>query len=418
MCLEVRIRATRFRIGTGGARPEKSTAGPDAHLAYGSPVANRPLRVLELFQPPDGGVPEHVRRLTGGLAARGHEVVVGGPADAQLRPDLERVASYMPLDIVGQVPAPREDVSTLRRLGAALEAGRFDAVHVHGQKAGLLGRVAARRAGVPSLYTPHSFVYRTQLRRPRRGARARRAVNLAVERRLGRHTAALVACAEDERDAAVADRVIPPERVHVVLYGVDPDRDAVPDPGLMEFRGEGPLLGFVAGLRDQKGLPTLLDALELLALRDESPRFAIVGNGPLRPMVAERLRAAGLDEATRLVDYGGRVEPYLRALDAFVLPSYWEGMPIAVLEAMAMGLPVVASAVDGTPEAVRDGENGYLVPSHDADALADRLAAVAADPEARERMGSAAQADARRRFGVERMVDEVEALYRLVAVSG
>ena len=141
-------------------------------------MAHRPLRVLELFQPPDGGVPEHVRRLTEGLAARGHEVVVGGPADAVLRPDLERVASYLPLNIVGRVPAPREDVSTLRRLGAALDAGRFDAVHVHGQKAGLLGRVAARRGRVPSLYTPHSFVYRTQLRRPRRGARARRAACL------------------------------------------------------------------------------------------------------------------------------------------------------------------------------------------------------------------------------------------------
>lgn len=378
-------------------------------------AAQRPLKVLEVFQPPEGGVPEHVWRLTRGLGARGHEVLVAGPADAALRPRFTQDgAAYHPIPVAGRVPAPASDARTLRALDRLLEDG-VDVVHAHGQKAGLLARPAARRAGVPAVYSPHSFVYRTQLRRDRRGGRARRALMLRAERALGRRSAAIVACAQDERRAAVEDRIAPPERVQAILYGVEPQGDAPPDPRLAEFRGPGPLLGFVAGLREQKGLPTLLDALELLARDGAAVRFAIVGNGPLREEVERRIADGPLAATTLLAPFAGRVEPYLASLDAFVLPSLWEGMPIAVLEAMAMGVPVVASAVDGTPEAISHGRTGLLVPPRDPPALAGALRRLASDASERARMGAAAQADARARFTVPRMVDEIEALYLRVA---
>jgi len=372
------------------------------------------VRVLQLFHPVDGGVPEHVRVVSESLVARGHAIVAGGPPGAAPRPAIEAHSRYVPLPLVGH-PSPRADLVAYRHVRDLLATGRFDLLHAHDQKAGLVGRIAAHRTGVPAVYTPHLFVYRTQRRRPRRGAHVRHHVNLAVERRLGRHTAMIVACAEDERRAALADRIVPAERVEVVLYGVAPDLSLPPDPELMEFRGDGPLLGFVAGLRDQKGLPTLLEALERLATDGRAPRFAIVGNGPLREEVAERIERGRLRESTLLVPFAGRVEPYLRALDGYVLPSYWEGMPIAVLEAMAAGLPVVASAVDGTPEAVSHERTGFLVPVHDAGALALRMGQIAGEPELRARMGRAAQEEAAARFTVPRMVDELETLYRRVA---
>jgi glycosyltransferase involved in cell wall biosynthesis len=228
-----------------------------------------------------------------------------------------------------------------------------------------------------------------------------------------------VACAEDEREAAVRDGVVSAERVHVVLYGVDPDPEIPPDPRLVEFRGEGPLLGLVATLREQKGLPTLLDALDELAGAGAAPRFAIVGNGPLREEVERRVRSGPLAMSTLLLPFEGRVEAYLRALDVFVLPSYWEGMPIAVLEAMALGLPVVATAVDGTPEAVTEGVTGRLVPLRDSHALAAALVEMARDPAARARMGEAAREEARRRFRIPRMVEEMEDVYtRVVRRAG
>jgi glycosyltransferase involved in cell wall biosynthesis len=381
-------------------------------------VAVPGLTILELFQPSDGGVPDHVLRLGGGLLARGQRVLVGGPPDAAPRAALERLgATYAPIRMRGDMLAPRADTAALRKIVRLVRSARPDVVHVHGQKAALLGRVAAAWAGAPALYSPHGLVYRTQLLRPRRSARARRVATLAAERALGRRTAALTACSEDERAAAVRDGLVPLERACVVDYGVDPDGNTAPDPELVAFRGDGPMLGLVAGLREQKGVPTLLDALEQLAARGEPVRFAIVGNGPLRAAAEARAARPPLAGTLLVKSFDGRVEPYLRALDGFVLPSLWEGLPIAVLEAMAMGLPVVATAVNGTPEAVREGETGYLVPVSDPDALARRMAALAEDGDGRARMGARAREIARRHFTVERMVDEMLAVYRAAAAG-
>ena len=375
-------------------------------------AGDRSYTVLQAFQPPDGGVPEHVFQLAAGLVERGRRVIVAGPADAALRPRIEELgARYAPVALVGRVPAPRSDLNAARELGRLLKAEACDVVHAHGQKAALVARPVAARLRLPALYTPHSFVYRTQLLRPRPGAKLRYRANLGVERLLGRRTAMLVGCSEDERLAAVGDGIVPPSRATTVNYGVRPDAGLEPDAELTAFRGDGPLLGIVAGLRDQKGLPTLVEALELLADNGAAPRFAIVGNGPLKGELERRIATGPLADTTLLTSFEGRVEPYLKALDVFVMPSYWEGLPIAVLEAMAMGLPVVATAVNGTPEAVADGESGYLVPARDAGALADRLSAIASDADLRKRFGEAGHRIATERFTIDRMVDELDALY-------
>jgi glycosyltransferase involved in cell wall biosynthesis len=371
------------------------------------------LRILHVFQPPDGGLPEHVRLLAEGQRDRGHAVTVAGRQDAAPRRRLEELAiPYLPLPLTGRMPDPRPDTRAYRLLARLLSDRRFDIVHAHGQKAAALGRLAAARRGIPAVYTPNGLVYRTQSSRPRRGGRLRYQVGLRMEQALGRLTAAFIAVAADERDVAVADRLVPPSRAFIVHNAVTVDGAAAPDPRLLEIGGDGPLFGFIAGLREQKGLPFLLDALELLAERGTPLRFAIIGNGPLRDEIAARVRRAALARQTLLLPFDGRVEPYLRALDAFVLPSLWEGLPLAVLEAMWLCLPVVATAVNGTPEAVADGVTGTLVPPADAAALAEAMSALASDPAARQRMGAAGREAAERRFGVTEMVERVLSVYR------
>lgn len=375
----------------------------------------RALEVLEVFQPPDGGAAEHVRLLTLGLLERGHHVTVAGPAAAVPRPAIEAAGGrYAPLTLAGALVAPGLDRASGRELRELVTGGGFDLVHAHGQTAGILGRIAAHRVGVPAVYTPHMFGYRSQLLRARRGARVRYAVARGLEHWLGRHTAAVVAVAEDERRAAIRDRILPADRVHTILNGVAPDPAIPADPALTALPGEGPLFGIVSGLRPEKGVLALLDALETLAERDVRPRFAIVGNGPLQDEV--RRRTAGLDHVAHF-PFAGRMEPYLRALDVLVLASEWEGLPLAVLEAMTLGVVPIATAVGGTPEAITDGVTGWLVPARDAGALVDRIAAVLADPDGLRRVADAARADAAARFGVDAMVDATEALYVRVAGS-
>jgi len=374
------------------------------------------MRVLELFEAAEGGLPEQVHRLTVGLSERGHEITVAGPAQSSKRSAMSAAArEYVPVELVGSLVAPASDLRALAGVISLLRRRRFDLVHAHGLKPGLLARGVAPLFGVPVVYTPHGFVYRFQHLRPRRSSRLRAALILGAERLLRRRLRALIAVSREERHAAVQDGVAPADRVFLVENGVQPELGAAPDPALARFGAEGPLFGLVASLRDQKGLPTLLDALELLARQGRPVRFAIVGNGPLEAMVRARVAAPGLAATTLWVPFAGRVEPYLAALDAFVLPSYWEGMPIALLEAAAMGLPAVASAVNGTVEVVQEGETGLLVPSHDSLALAEAIDRLAGDAGLRAVMGAAAREQAARRFAGQRMVDETEAVYRFAA---
>lgn len=370
-------------------------------------------KVLQLFEPAAGGVAEHVRLLAEGLAQRGFAVEVAGPAGAAPRARLEAAGiPFRPLPMVPDMVLLRADVPATRQLWSILRRERFDILHTHSLKAGLVGRLAGPAARVPTLYTPHCLDYRTDFYDGWPGVRSRRLKALSMERALGLVTAGFVAVSEDERQGALDDHLVPETRTHTILNGVEPALATAPDPGLMAFRGEGPLLGFVSGLRIQKGLPTLLEALELLHERGTPVRFAIVGDGELWDEVRGRIDAGPLRDTTLLAPFSGPMSSYLHALDGFVLASYWEALPLAVLEAMHAGLPVVATSVGGTPEAVQDGRTGMLVPRADAVALADRLHLLATDAELRHRMGQAGLRLARERFGVERMVEQTAELYR------
>jgi glycosyltransferase involved in cell wall biosynthesis len=172
-----------------------------------------------------------------------------------------------------------------------------------------------------------------------------------------------------------------------------------PDPRLRAFRAGAPLIGFVGRLGWEKGILVLLDALEMLARRGTPVRCAIVGNGTLSAQVRERVGEPPLSGTTLLLPFEGTMEPYLRAIDALVLPSFYEGMPLAILAAMALGVPVIASRVNGVPEAIEDRRTGLLVPAGDVEGLASALARANADPQMLSSMGTAAR-HASRRFCV------------------
>jgi glycosyltransferase involved in cell wall biosynthesis len=377
------------------------------------------MRIVEVFEPPEGGLPEHVCDLSTGLAARGHEMIAVGPPDARVRARLVAAGvDYRPVPVSGSLFSPGLDVRFARTLRRLLIDERADVMHAHGQKAGVLGRISAQQVGVPAVYTPHSFVYRAQKYRPRRSARLREWGTRWLEQLLGRRSAAVVTVAEEERAAAHDDHITRNGRLHLIRYGITCDANADPDPGLMSFKAHHLLFGMVANLREQKGLPTMLAALERLRHDSEDMRFAIVGNGPLEDEVRFTIRDRELSDFVRWFPFQHGVGSYLKALDVFVLPSYWEALPIGVLEAMCMGLPIIATAVNGTPEAVEDRVSGLLVPPYDPEALASAIRTLSHDQETRLAMGQQGKRRVASVFGVERMLDELEALYTDVATHG
>ncbi len=365
-------------------------------------------RVLLALEPPDGGVAENVAQLAVHLGAHGWEVEVAGPPEAMIYPRL--AAAGIP---VHRLPLSRDygdirrDVAALRWLWRLLGRGSYDLVHCHSAKVGVLGRLAAWGAGVPAVYSPHALPFVGPFGVGRRvGARA-------VERVLAPLTARMICVSEHEYREASAARLDGRERLCLVHNGcAGCDESITCDPSLAALREGGPVAGAVATLRRQKRLDLLVDATPEVLRRVPAARVVVVGNGPLAASLRDRAERLGLAGEPRfqLLPFAPPVERYLRALDVFVLPSDWEGLPIAVLEALACGVPQVATDVGGTSEAVT-GDTGVLIPPGDAAALAEALVALLQDGDRRRRMAEAAVLRHRWGFTLERMITMTASVY-------
>jgi glycosyltransferase involved in cell wall biosynthesis len=182
-------------------------------------------------------------------------------------------------------------------------------------------------------------------------------------------------------------------------------------PEFERFSRLGPLAGCLTVLRPGKGVETFLAAAPIVFDRLPSARLAVIGNGPLRGQLKEMAHALGLDGRLRFFAYTPPSARQLRSLDVFVLPSPWEAFPIASLEALACGVPQVATRVGGVPEAVSDGTTGLLCPPHDAERLAEQIIRLLSDSELRKRMSHASRERHRELFTLERMLDQTAAVF-------
>ena len=365
-------------------------------------------RVLMVFEPPDGGVAENVLQLALHLGEHGHAVDVAGPRDAVV---YERLAEagipVRRLPLVRGYGRPQLDAAALRALLALISPARHDLVHCHSAKAGVLGRLAARVRGVPAVYSPHSFPFVGEFGTPRR------LFATGVEWLLGRSCSAAILCVcEAERRLALQRGLVSPARLRVVYNGCEPcDEQAAADPALQALGEGGPVAASVAVLRQQKRIDVLIDATPLVLERLPQARIAIVGDGPLRHELAAQAAARGLqaDERFAFLPFSAS-SAHLRALDVFVLPSGWEAFPISVLEALACGVPQVATDVGGTSEALTP-QTGVLVAPNDPRALADAIVALLSDSARREAMARAARARHAELFTLDLMVAGTAALY-------
>jgi teichuronic acid biosynthesis glycosyltransferase TuaC len=297
-----------------------------------------------------------------------------------------------------------------RAIARVYKRWRFDVIHAHMVVPD--GWVAARLGAlldVPVVATAHRA---DVLDVPARSAADRERVAQAVVM-----VDRLCAVSRVVADAAAA--LAEPRRpVAVVPNGADtdncrpwPQREMRDEFGLPP---EGPVVTYVGQLVRRKGVDTLVEAIALLADRPgETPVLAAAGDGPLRGELESRVRDLGLDDRVRLVGSieHGRVGRFMAAGDVFTLPSLSEGLPTVVCEAMNCGLPVVATGVDGTPEIVRDGRTGLLVPPSDPQALADALATVLSDGDLRRRMGEEALRVGREQYTWEANARTMERIY-------
>jgi glycosyltransferase involved in cell wall biosynthesis len=214
----------------------------------------------------------------------------------------------------------------------------------------------------------------------------------------------------DSRATAIAlqELIGARERVHTVrIGGLDLDKFS-PSPGKKKSRSI--VIGIVARLQQEKGLDLLLKRVSSIASEYPDLELWIVGDGTLRKNLEDLARNLGLEKSVRFLGWRHDVPELLRKLDIYVQPSYWEGLCMTVVEAMASGLPVVASDVGGIAESVVDGETGFLIKPGDGNDLALRISQLINDPELRHTMGQKGLARAREMYGIGSMVQKLESI--------
>jgi glycosyltransferase involved in cell wall biosynthesis len=272
--------------------------------------------------------------------------------------------------------------AAVREIADHLTRLRPDVLLCHGYKAGVLGRLAARRRGVVVVAVSRGWT--------RESAKVRfyemlDRVNLRWMDR--------VVCVSEAQAVKVRRAGVRSERVRVIHNAVDPERFLDPDPHyrdkmLRNFRRPMKrLVGAAGRLSPEKGFSVLVAAAERVVRRDPSVGFVLFGEGKCRDALREQIKAAGLTGSFVLSGFRPDLDRFVPLLDLLVLPSFTEGLPNVVLEAFAAGIPVVASAVGGTPELVADGASGFLVPPGDPDALADRIREALASEDRLRDMG-------------------------------
>lgn len=357
-----------------------------------------------VIRPDAGGAFEHLVSLSAEVSKRGHEVLVCGPLDHR-RGDLG--VELIPLEMRRDI-SPAADLATAASFARLSRRARADVIHAHGSKGGAVARVARLAHGrTPVVHTPHGYPFAGHFE-----SAFERTAYRAVERSLAPLATRVICVCEAERRLACSLGLS--TRARVVYNGVRPP-EAPARNATLEWSDSGAhVICAVSALRPGKGVETLIDAMPAVLTRHPRAQLVVAGDGPERPSLESRIDALGVGRAVRLLGHVDRPAKVLVGAHVFVGPSWAESFPYSVLEAMSHGLPIVATDVGGTREAIEDGVTGSLVRPRDPGALSAAISTLLDGQPAATAMGRAARDRVGQRFTLAGMVDGVLAVYEEV----
>ncbi|MGH9473618.1 MAG: glycosyltransferase family 4 protein [Terriglobales bacterium] len=353
-----------------------------------------------------GGAEEHVLTLLRGLDQRRFR-----PALVCTPQLAEQLQADLPAGVEVQCLAPRRpaQLAAAARLGSWFWRRRPEIVHSHLFYASLFASPLARLAGVPVVIeTPH-------LREKWRQGGLKS--GYLVDRMVARGVDYFVAVSAANARYLAREKGLPERKIVTILNGCDCERFAAlpaPSPELRARLGlepGAPVLAVLGRLEPQKGHAVLLEAMPAVLRRFPRARLLCVGAGRLAEELRARAQALGIESAVRFAGFQSDVRPYLALATITVLPSFYEGLPLAAMESLAAGVTIVATAVDGTPEIVRHEETGLLVPSGDPPALAAAINRLLQDDAWRARLAQHGRVWVRQNFDRRRQIESTQALY-------
>lgn len=353
------------------------------------------------------GAQNHVLQLSRRLREEGHDVLVlvGSVGDLTEELDAAGIAWKHVATLVRPI-RPWTDFKAVNQLVAEIKGFSADLVTTHSSKAGIVGRVAAWRCGVPSIFTAHGWSFAEGI--PAR----RKRIALLLERLVGRYGKRIICVAEAEREYGIQQRVAPAEKLVTIHYGIEDKAEHY----LPRANSHDQVkMAMVAGFREQKDHATLIEALA--KIQHLPWEISFLGDGELRAEMEKKVNACGLQQRIHFAGMVNNVSDYFRKIDLLVLITNWEGLPISTLEGLSFSLPVVASRVAGTCEQVVDGRNGITVARGDVDEVATAIEAMVTDPEKRTLYGRESRRLFEERFTIDAMYRKTVALYQEVVAE-
>jgi glycosyltransferase involved in cell wall biosynthesis len=383
---------------------------------------SEPIRILRAIARLNMGGPAlNVAYLAKGLDQRGYATTLAAGRLAHGEDSMAFVTEEMGVPVLA-IPAMHRDVSPLydplavTRLVQEIRRIRPHILHTHTAKAGAVGRAAALMAGDARppiiVHTYHGHVLRGYFNS------ARTQFFRETERALARHTTRLIAVGPEVRDDLVELDVAPYEKFCVIRLGIDLESRVLGADRRDEYRklfgvpADRFVVGWIGRMTGIKRVSDVLLSFKRLLDHGVEATLCMVGDGPDREPAERQAKELGIAKHVLWVGYQRDVSPYYDLFDALVLPSANEGTPVVAIEALAASRPVVATRVGGVPDVVADGEDGFLVGVGDVQGIADALARLARDPALRRRMGERGRELVVPRYRVERLVDDVDRLYR------
>lgn len=351
-----------------------------------------------------GGAPRVVQSLATGVDAA--TVVACGPGGRLI----DRIKDDgVPVKIQPHLqspPGPR-DVLAYRDLYRFVQTSEFDIVHCHSTKAGVLGRIAAVTADIPTVFTVHGWgFYNTEysLLRP---------ALVRAERALATRTDAVVCVSESDRLQGQKHDIFGKDDGHVIHNGIEPLHEPMERTRLHNEIGidaDVPMIGAIARLAPQKNPLAILETAQRLQERDCDFATVLIGSGPLADECRSFIDQHNL-ENVHLLGFRDDAMELLFDFDVFLLPSRFEGFPLTVLECLHAGVPVVAHDVGGVGEAIDDSITGFVVAPEDDGMFTDRVECLLHNAKKRERMGQRSRQVANARFTAKKMVQRYQELY-------
>lgn len=367
-----------------------------------------------------GGAQLHALYLCEGFARAGYEnLLISGVRDyLDARADHLPATRHVNVEDMVRPINPIKDLKALIKIYRLLRKERPSAVYTHSSKAGILGRWAAFFAGVPvRVHTIHGYGITPLQSWPLR------MLLLAAERMTSLITTHFVAVSQASIQKGLKWRLFRPEKVTLIRSGIELERfrrvriDKEEKKRQLGLPPHSPVVGTVACFKPQKAPFDFVRAASIIASRMPRVNFIMVGDGQLRPKAEELAGQLGLEGKIFFLGWREDVEEIMATFDLFMLSSLWEGLPRVLPEACALGLPCVATWVDGNKEIIRDGYNGFLVPPSRPDLLAEAALKILQNPSLRKLFSQRAK-KVSEEFSKERMIEDYLKLHRVLTAEG